>query len=82
MSYICLISQDTVLYHTVLFKQGSRGTSETHADRKLRKKASCIVTILPAGKVNCSKHDVFLKVRERATDRFAERGFSFPVSIP
>lgn len=62
-AFICLISQDTVRYHTLLFKQGSRSTAEIYVGKKLWKKTSFILTILPVSKVNC-----FLEVRMSGTD--------------
>lgn len=82
MAFICPISQDTVLYHTLLFRQGSSSTAEIYVGRKLWNKASFILTILPVSKANCSKCSVFFKVRMSGTDRFPVRDFRFPMSIP
>lgn len=38
MAFMCLLSQDTVLYHTLLFKQGSRSTAEIYVGKRLWKK--------------------------------------------
>lgn len=63
MAFICPYSQDTVLKHTLLFKQGSRSTAEIYVGRKLWKNTSFILIILSVSKVNC-----FLKVRMSGTD--------------